>query len=651
MYINDLSQQVQLQSQIGMFADDVALWTTPTNANIDNMKHQHQQLQISLNKIANWCTKWKLILSEKKTQYIVFKSPNKKKYPQNLSIELNKKKIEPIEQIKYLGLYLDSSLSFKYHIYKYLLPKLNRKLGWLKMITGYRGYRPHILVYQTLYKMILRPSIEYACAFWNGAKTTHKRIFNTIQRKALNNGLKLMNNVSYDSTCVINNIEPIKYRIEQEEIKLLKRCKIYLRNYPNHTLSKVYRYWENNLPESEYGPWNYRLSVLTRAQLNANLYHVPIPLEEQLEQQPRLPQMPRLIELPNPTNTPYNGWIDKHYDDVLSTFIKGENRIVIFTDGSCDNNPGYGGSGIVIFKPGEENPINLEYPINGLTTNIAAEIIAIDKTIEWINNNIKTKEERIIIFSDCKPVIDCILNRNKSKHYGFHIRNIQRKINKLINIPELYWIKSHIGIKGNELADKAAKNAKNTALNNMDLIEGVKVCDEAGYLTNLHIEKKLIEQWNKYWINENRTHEHSHCKSILPTIEFGESLFHQILIKLEFNELKVITRLISGHVQLNHYMTSIGIRNYEYCPYCSHNNNENDQEYELETIEHYLLYCSKFEQERIELQQNIIKTIGYSQELTVQFLLTGYPCKSWLKRRNIVNHTLKFIKQTNRMNI
>jgi hypothetical protein len=252
-------------------------------------------------------------LESSKSQYIIFKHPNKKKIPSNLTLKLdenNDNVILPTKCVKYLGLKLDSSLSFKPHIYEYLLPKLNKKLGWLFMITKFNyntcGNYPNILSYQSLYKMILRPTMDYACAFYNGSKSdTYKNELNKIQKKALTRGMKLMNNVSYDSCNVINYIEPLNLRRESEEIKLLKRSMVYSVHFPNHTLSKTFQYWWQNA--STTGVYNHTRSVLTRAFHNARLYNIKLPDLDELSQQPKLKQMARIIELPEkgPTNTPF----------------------------------------------------------------------------------------------------------------------------------------------------------------------------------------------------------------------------------------------------------------------------------------------------------------------------------------------------------
>ena len=140
-----------------------------------------------------------------------------------------------------------------------------KRVGWLKYITSLNGGYPHILVYQSLYKMLLRPAIDYASPFWNGATTRTKQILDKVQRISLNRGMKMMKNVSYDATNVINYVEPLILRREHEELKLFKRCRVYSANFPNHTLSKVYKYWYDNAPTD--GVFNFKLSVLTRSSI------------------------------------------------------------------------------------------------------------------------------------------------------------------------------------------------------------------------------------------------------------------------------------------------------------------------------------------------------------------------------------------------
>ena len=59
------------------------------------------------------------------------------------------------------------------------------------------------------------------------------------------------------------------------------------------------------------------------------------------------------------------------------------------------------------------------------------------------------------------------------------------------------------------------------------------------------------------------------------------------------NSAAKIAQLRTGHCGLNHYLHRFGIKNTSYCQY----------EYEKETIEHYLLECRKFREQRKKLRK------------------------------------------------
>src|ERR1700733_6033649 len=129
-------------------------------------------MQQSLDEISLWATKWKMVLAVDKTQSITFKQKNKKKFPK-MQLQLLGSNLNEIKQVKYLGLIVDSNLTYKQHI-NYVFAKANRKLGYLSYLCSYKGIRPSLSAYYILYKTIIRSILEYACSFWNGAADVHK---------------------------------------------------------------------------------------------------------------------------------------------------------------------------------------------------------------------------------------------------------------------------------------------------------------------------------------------------------------------------------------------------------------------------------------------------------------------------------------------
>ena len=101
-------------------------------------------------------------------------------------------------------------------------------------------------------------------------------------------------------------------------------------------------------------------------------------------------------------------------------------------------------------------------------------------------------------------------------------------------------------------------------------------------------------------------------------------------------------------------MYSINLTDHQYCDKCSTEDDNFIYYHEIESIDHYLLNCSCFIEQRNILFENIKNQMSnYSNEwnFNTQLLLTGYPNDNWHNRINIVKYTIQFIQQTNRMKI
>ena len=110
LYINDLHFSVN-QSIASNFADDTCITYTAKK-----IKSLETVLNHDLKFVSDLLKANRLSLNVKKSKLIIFKSKRKIVPPESFSIKLNGYTLEPTDNVKYLGLYLDQNLSFDYYI-------------------------------------------------------------------------------------------------------------------------------------------------------------------------------------------------------------------------------------------------------------------------------------------------------------------------------------------------------------------------------------------------------------------------------------------------------------------------------------------------------------------------------------------------------
>ena len=106
----------------------------------------------------------------KENQFVFVKSPRKKNMNVNINItrEGSCHSLERKDHTKYLGVMIDSALTWKYHI-SYVCAKLLRNTG---VISKLRHYLPLKQLTQIYYNLIY-PYISYAIVAWGSTNKTN----------------------------------------------------------------------------------------------------------------------------------------------------------------------------------------------------------------------------------------------------------------------------------------------------------------------------------------------------------------------------------------------------------------------------------------------------------------------------------------------
>ena len=179
LYVNDIYRSSD-KLAFYLFADDTNLLCANKN-----LRTLELVVNLELHKVCEWLTANKLTLNVKKSNFIIF-HPHQKKidYQVNLQIFDNDSKTYfPLEQksyVKYLGVLIDSNLSWKYHI-GHITSKISKTIG---IIARLRYYVP-TSVLLTIYRSLIFPYLSYGIVVWGHAAQTYINQILVLQKRAL----------------------------------------------------------------------------------------------------------------------------------------------------------------------------------------------------------------------------------------------------------------------------------------------------------------------------------------------------------------------------------------------------------------------------------------------------------------------------------
>ena len=177
LYINDLPN-CSKNLIFRIFADDTNLF-----ASACDLKDLETLINSELEKVKEWCDVNKLSINFSKTNYMIIKSS--RKVSGNMEVKLHSMDgschiLRKKDHIKYLGVMIDESLSWKYHI-SYICSRVSRNIGIISKLRHYLSI--HQL--KQIYYNLIYPYLSYAVIAWGSAYKTHLQKLQTKQNTVL----------------------------------------------------------------------------------------------------------------------------------------------------------------------------------------------------------------------------------------------------------------------------------------------------------------------------------------------------------------------------------------------------------------------------------------------------------------------------------
>ena len=171
IYINDFPN-ISKNMKFLLFADDTVIFLKSDTI---------QELQHIIDKetvyICNWLRMNKLTLNTQKTLYQLYSNRNNSV---DLKIKLNGAEIKQVETVKYLGVYVDSSLKWSAHL-NHLSLTLSRNIGVINRVKHFLNKQSLLLLYNAL----LLPYINYCCLVWGFTYPTYLNKIEILQKRAV----------------------------------------------------------------------------------------------------------------------------------------------------------------------------------------------------------------------------------------------------------------------------------------------------------------------------------------------------------------------------------------------------------------------------------------------------------------------------------
>ncbi|GBO35862.1 putative RNA-directed DNA polymerase from transposon X-element [Araneus ventricosus] len=169
IYVNDIPCPRNCQTRLCLFADDTAVMSTGESNKVI------EELSVYLEQLGKWLIMWKIKVNTDKCQTVCFTRRRKVPDPR----KLYRKAINWSKETKYLGVTLDSRLTYEKHI-----TNINKKARSAKAkIYPLIGKNSKLSLKNKLllYKTILGPIMSYVSPVWGAAAKSHIQKLESIQ--------------------------------------------------------------------------------------------------------------------------------------------------------------------------------------------------------------------------------------------------------------------------------------------------------------------------------------------------------------------------------------------------------------------------------------------------------------------------------------
>ena len=510
--INNIIKAISPNIKCSLYVDDFQIcYGSSSMITIERV------LQNTLDKLWKWSNENGFKFSTSKTVCMHF-CRQRPIHPDPV-LKLNGKEIPVVQQTKFLGLIIDKKMNFEAHI-EYLRKKCLKSLNLLKIVSNTTWGADRTIMLR-MYRSLIRSKLDYGCQVYGAARQKPLKYLDTVQ----NSGLRLCLGAFRTSPIESMHVEAkeLPIRLRRRRLSILYALK--LRSNPQNPANRDVFYPQHTnfykKKSKAIKPFGQRIKEdLKKLKIN----------QRYIAKQ-KYPKTPPWEYVPPQVNFSLNELNKKNTDQSifrsnLQEILENYNpEIQIYTDGSKSSN---GQVACAMYT--KEKTLSTRLPDN--STVFSAELTAIKQALKYIKTS---KHETFMILSDSLSSLQAIDNEKWDNPIIQSILELNQQIfDETDKFVDYCWIPGHTGIKGNEEADKAAKEALE-----------LKISDN--YVPHKdfkeEVDKYFIDTWQNIWSEQ----KDNKLFQIQPIVNQN-----QRKTKLSKQEKSTLTRLRLGHTHLTH---------------------------------------------------------------------------------------------------
>lgn len=209
LYINDITECIK-NSNMLLYADDAKIFRVIRNIDDCNA------LQNDLNSFETFCVSSNLFLNPDKCFVISF---SRKKTNINFNYKLHDKELGRVDQIRDLGVIMDSKLTFIPHI-DHIISKSLKQLGFILRVG--KPFK-RLLTFKVLFNSYVRSRLEFACVVWSPLYKIHSDRIEKVQKKFVKavEYRTTKKYLDYATALKRQNLTSLSYRRERADLLFL----------------------------------------------------------------------------------------------------------------------------------------------------------------------------------------------------------------------------------------------------------------------------------------------------------------------------------------------------------------------------------------------------------------------------------------------